>query len=166
MSIISRIIPHKKDNSLEMSSPDYKTLYGVKIKKLSIAKYIKVLKAADNLPTLIFGAAFPDAEGLPDLIKQVSDMDKTAMLKLVGRLLTVVPAEFCKILSDLLDIPEERLLNPDCEGALSLNELMEIILAFIELNDYSDFFTNVQSLKQTCQMIANRTQDATGSSGG
>jgi hypothetical protein len=166
MSILSKVIPHKKDSSLEMSSPSCKTVYGVKIQKLPIARYIQVLQAADNLPELLLGTAFPQAEDLSQLIKEVSALDKAAVLKLIGRLLTVVPTETCKLLSGLLYIPQERLLNPDCDDALSLNELMEIVLAFIEANDYSSFFTLVQSLVQICRPMTVPTQGGIGCSAG
>lgn len=166
MSIFTKIIPHSKDNSLEMSSPSCKKLYGIKIRKLPIAKYIQVLKAVDNIPELIFGAAFPDTADLSQVIAKITEMDKNAMLKLAGRLLTTVPTEACKLLSELLDIPTDRLLNPDCPTALSLTELSEILLAFVEANDYSTFFTSVQSTIRTCQTIANRTQGGTGYNAG
>ena len=55
------------------------------------------------------------------------------------RLLAVVPEEIMRLLSELLDIPRERLLE-DSPEALSPKELLEIISAFWDLNDMTDFF--------------------------
>ncbi len=69
-------------------------------------------------------------------------------LENLPNIMTAVPTEFCRLVSELLNIPEERLLDVDNENPLSLNDLIEIIIAFWEMNDMTDFFGNVQRLKK------------------
>lgn len=164
MSIIERFT-RKKDKSLAISTPRSYVLHGVEIHKLSVAKYVEFLKIADDLPNIIFGTAFPECDNMTDLIDSLAKLDRKTVLQLTGRLLTTVPTEFCKLLSNLLDIDEERLLDVDCDNPLSLNELLEVIIAFAKENDYSDFFTSVQSLTQIFRKT-NTTQENTGYSGG
>ena len=66
-----------------------------------------------------------------------------------------VPTEFCRLISELLNIPEERLLDVENDDPLSLNDLIEIIIAFWEMNDMTDFFGNVQQLKKLTAPKAN-----------
>lgn len=136
----------KKDKSIHMSIPKSYSLYGVTIRKLPIAKYIAVLREVNDLPSLLLGELLPDNGNLIDLLENLQSFDRSTILSLCGRLLKVVPEEFCKILSQLLDIPEERLLDVNCENPLSLSELAEIIEAFWKVNDMSDFLMTVQSL--------------------
>lgn len=136
----------KKDKSIHMSIPKSYSLYGVTIRKLPIAKYIAVLREVNDLPSLLLGELLPDNGNLIDLLENLQSFDRSTILSLCGRLLKVVPEEFCKILSQLLDIPEERLLDVDCQNPLSLSELAEIIEAFWKVNDMSDFLMTVQSL--------------------
>lgn len=147
----------KKDKSISMSVPRERELHGVRIYKLPIAKYIAVLREAENFPSLLFGEIYPDIDNAAELIDKLTKLDREEILTLVGRLLTTVPEQCCHILSELLDIQLERLLDVNCPNALSLNELLDIILAFIEINDMSGFFQNVQSLKKklTAQTTAN-----------
>lgn len=165
MDIIKSLI-HKKDKSLDISAPHSYMMYGVNIHKLTIAKYVEFLKVADDLPEIIFNNAFPDCDNVADLVDSIAKLDKQAILQLVGRLLKTVPTEFCKLIANLLDFDEKRLLDVNNENALTLNELLEIIIAFIKVNDYSDFFMNVQQLKKTCQKMRENTQENTGSSVG
>lgn len=165
MDIIKSLI-HKKDKSLDISAPHSYTLYGVNIHKLTIAKYVEFLKVADDLPEIIFNNAFPDCDNVADLIDSIARLDKQAILQLVGRLLKTVPTEFCKLVANLLDFDENRLLDVNNENALTLNELLEIIIAFVEINDYSDFFMNVQQLRKTFRKMSDSTQEHTGSNAG
>lgn len=138
----------KKDKSIHMSIPKSYSLYGVTIRKLPIAKYIAVLREVNDLPSLLLGELFPEGSNLNDSLERLQNLDRSTTLALIGRLLKVVPEEFCKILSQLLNIPEERLLDVDCQNPLSLSELAEIIEAFWKVNDMSDFLTTVQSLNR------------------
>lgn len=165
MSVIERLT-RKKDKSLEISAPKGYMLHGVYIHKLSVAEYVEFLKMADDLPELIFGTAFPECDNVADLIDKLAGLDKKAVLQLAGRLLTTVPTEFCKLISKLLRFSEKRLLDVNCDNPLTLNELLEIIVAFAKENDYSDFFTNVQSLKQIFSRTVSSTQGNTGFNAG
>lgn len=138
----------KKDKSIHMSIPKSYSLYGVTIRKLPIAKYIAVLREVNDLPSLLLGELLPDNGNLIDLLENLQSFDRSTILSLCGRLLKVVPEEFCKILSQLLNIPEERLLDVNCENPLSLSELAEIIEAFWKVNDMSDFLMTVQSMSK------------------
>lgn len=165
MSIFNKLA-HKKDSSLDVSSPRSYVLHGVKIHKLTVAKYVEFLKIADDLPSIIFNNAFPDAENFAQLIDEISRLDKKAILELIGRLLTTVPAEFCKLLANLMEFDEARLLDVNCADALSLNQLVEIITAFIKANDYSDFFIAVQKLIKDYLILTTNTTASGGSNAG
>ena len=166
MNILQRL-NLKKDKSLELSAPRSITLHGVKIHKLSVAKYVEWLKIADDLPEIICGCAFPDCDNLADMVNKIVELDRQAVLQLVGRLLTTVPTEICRLLSNLLDIEESRLLDVKSPNPLTLNQLADIIIAFVRVNDYSDFFDSVQQLLKTFHQKRNtNTQDTTGYNGG
>lgn len=143
--------------------PGQKILYGVEIHKLPIAKYISVLNTAENLPSILLNDIYPDVQSFTELGNKLSKMNRDSVLELLGKLLKTVPTECCNIISELLNIPVERLLDVRCDNPLSLNELLEIIIAFIEMNDMTDFFLNVQKLKT---MLTAQKQIDTGSKDG
>lgn len=135
-------LQNKKNRSISTSLPKEYELYGVKIKKLPVAKYLKVLEAIDDLPALLVGKAF-DGQNVKDVAAYLLSLDQPQLIALIGRLLTIVPEQLCRVLSELLDIPRERLLE-DTPDALGLNEMTQVILAFWEMNDLSDFFATVR----------------------
>ena len=130
--------------SLKISAPKEKELYGVKIRKLPIAKYIRVLSAAEEMPQLILGKAFP-GQSADEMLNYLRSLNKDRMLELMTRLLAVVPEELMKLLSELLEIPRERLLD-DVPDALSPAELLEIVAEFWDINDLTAFFVNARRL--------------------
>ena len=137
----------KKDNknkSLNISAPNDTTLYGVRVRKLPIAKYIRFLHTAEELPQLLIGKVFP-GQNVGDIMHYLKSLTKDNLIDLITRLLAVVPEELMGLLSDLLDIPCERLLE-DSPDALSPKELLEIISAFWDLNDMTDFFVTARRL--------------------
>ena len=155
----------KRDKSLELTAPKTYELYGVTIRKLPVGKYVEYLKKSEDLPYILLSKVFPDVQDFSQLLDQLLSLDRTAMLKVLGKLLTTAPEQLCLLLSDLLDIPKERLIDPNCEDALALDELMEIILKFVEVNNYDDFFGSVRRLRK---LTAPTTKNAenTGSNGG
>lgn len=150
----------RRDKSITMSVPKSYTLHGVTIRKLPIVKYIAVMREVNDLPSLLLGELIPDGKSVVDVIANLQKFDKNTVLVIIGRLFKVVPEELCRILSQLLDIPEERLLDPQCTNSLSLSELAEIIEAFWKINDMSDFLTTVQSLMK--QAAPTRSKANTG----
>lgn len=148
----------KKDKSITMSMPSEETLYGVNIHKLTIAKYIEVMRTLDDLPKTLFGA-LPEFGDVNDLISFIAGLDRDKMVEIITRLLTVAPEQICRLLSKLLDIPEQRLLDSSVPDGLGLTELVKILEAFWRKNDMTDFFQIVRRLSQP-------SAQNTGSSGG
>lgn len=165
MSILQSL-KKTRDKSINLTAPKTEVLHGVIIRKLPIAKYIEVLRAADDIPALLLDAAFPNAKNFTDLASAIVSLDREAMLTIIGRLLTTVPEQLCKLLSQLLDIPQDRLLDPYCPDPLSLNEITEIISAFARVNDYSDFFGHVRLLKRKLEKSSAQSKQNTGSNAG
>ncbi len=134
----------RKNRSLEISAPKDKVIHGVYVRKLPICKYIKLLHAMEELPQLLIGKTFP-GKGVDDMLKYFANLNKDSLVELISRLLAVVPEELMKLLSELLDIPLERLFE-DTPDALSPKELLDVICEFWELNDMTDFFEAARSL--------------------
>lgn len=153
----------KKDKSVEMSKPKSYMLHGIKIYKLPVGKYVQAMETVNDLPVLLLDDILPGINGYEDLIKRLSAMEAKAFGEIIGQVLAAAPKRFCEILSELLDIPKQRLLDPNCKDALSLDEVAEIILAFININDMSSFFTNARLISQK---MGAQTSTSTGSNAG
>lgn len=153
----------KKDKSIRMSLPKEKEVHGVRIIKLPVARYIAALNTVENLPHILVSELIPEAGGIEDLLTRLRGADSKAFELIITKLLTKIPTEVCTLISELLGIPRERLLDPECPAALSLNELVEILIEFWKMNDMNDFFGNV---RRFVELTARRTQANSGFSGG
>lgn len=80
-----------------------------------------------------------------EIAQYLKELDRDKLPELLTKLMSVVPNELMGLISELLDIPIER-LTEDIPEALSLSELMEIVTEFWELNDMSGFFVNARRL--------------------
>lgn len=156
--VLSKLL-HRSDPSLSMSAPKQLTLYGVAVRKLPIGKYVQVLRTLEDAPEIILGEAFPECGTMQELLKEIAGLDKNGMLRLLSRLLAIVPEQVCRLLSALFDIPEERLLSAQAADALSLGELAEILEAFWKLNDMTDFFGTVRRLTATADKKSTGSSD-------
>ena len=137
----------KRDKSYEISVPAEKELYGVRIVKLPIARYLRALNTLESLPHIMITELAPAGEDLGLLLQKIMSGDKQTIEAVFFRLIKTFPTEILKLVSDLLNIPEDRLLDPNNESGLSLKELLEILIAFWEMNDLTDFFQNVRRLR-------------------
>lgn len=124
-----------------MSVPLEKEMYGVKIKKLPNGQYIKALATVQNLPQILLENCFPNIDTDEDIVKSIMELDKDKLLIMAGKLIQVIPEQFLKIVSNLLDIPFEKLMNE-----LSPNETLDILEAYWKMNDLSVFFEKLKGM--------------------
>ena len=130
----------KKTDKLAVSVPLEKDLYGVKIRKLPNGAYIKALQTVQNLPAILMEKCFPGMD-IDDILNQLKQLDKDGILAIAGHLMTVIPEEFFKIVSELLSIPYEKLMDD-----LTPTETIEILEAFWEVNDMAPFFEKLKKI--------------------
>lgn len=129
----------KTDKSIAISLPNEGHLHGIKIKKLPLGAYIKAIGTVKNLPEILLRNCFPDMK--PDeVIATMKTLDQDALYAMLGRLLTVVPEQFLRLIADLIDADYDHLLNN-----LSPKELFEVLCAFWEVNDTTDFFNQIRA---------------------
>ena len=83
----------KNDKSIDMSMPPEKELYGVKIVKLTVARYIKVLNALETLPKILTDMIIPDKSGIDELLTSLAKGDKGFLERLFTGLLISAPTE-------------------------------------------------------------------------
>ena len=136
-TIFEKII--KKDAST-VSVPLEQELYGVKIRKLPNGQYIKALNTFQNLPEILLEACFPGMKS-DKVMEELQALDSDKLLIMAGKLIQVIPEQFLKLISNLLDIPFEKLMYE-----LAPNETVEILQAFWEKNDLANFFVTLKGM--------------------
>ena len=75
-----------RDKSVKMSAPKSYILYGVKIRKLPVGKYVQVMEAVNNLPAILLDDIFPDTSDFGTLIAQLNVMKRDEFLDIFGKI--------------------------------------------------------------------------------
>lgn len=149
MKNIVELLNFKKNDASTASIPLEKTIYGVTIKKLPNGAYIRALNTFQNLPEILLEGCFPGMKA-DKIIEELQALDSDKLLVMAGKLIQVIPEQFLKLVSDLLDIPFEKLMDE-----LSPNETIEILQAFWEKNDLSAFFERLKGMVMKSKLVSN-----------
>ncbi|MFD3260838.1 hypothetical protein ACE3MQ_19780 [Paenibacillus lentus] len=129
-----------KNNSVQTSIPQSYTLHGVVIKKLPNGQYFKAIQTMENLPEIILKQCFPNMK--PDqVIEQLKSVDESMIYGMISKLLRVVPEQFLRLIAELIDTEYEYLRDE-----LSPKETFDVLKAFWEVNDYTDFFAEIKKM--------------------
>lgn len=130
----------RRDKSAEISLPKARKVHGVTVRKVPVGRYIELMKQYENLPAELLQSCFPDIS--PDqLLSRLANADKDLLLDLAGRVLAHVPEKAIGIFCGLLELEADEVMQRYTPA-----ELLDIFLAFWELNDLSGFFGNVWGL--------------------
>lgn len=150
----------KKSQSVKRTiKPEYE-LHGVTIRRLSVAAYLTALESINNPVQTLAEAMFPnhDVEEILASFERLKNDDK---VQTVISVLLAAPKPVLQIVCRITGIPERRVLE-DVPDALTPLELVEILTAFWERNDLTDFFGKGRKLIGV--VTARKTMKTTGSS--
>lgn len=121
-----------------------KKIHGVEIKKMPCGKYFEALQTLKDLPE--------------DFIKELSDNGQDFKLsemftmenimKLVTKLLIILPDFTFRFLSTLMDIDEDIIRNQ-----FTPKELLDIVKEFWKLNELESFFDQMKPIMKQITML-------------
>ena len=135
------INPFKKAAG-NISLPGVRKVRGHEIKRMPIGAYIAALEKLQNFPAEAMGAVFPGMNA-DAILKQLKTIDTAMIGQIAVRAFTALPKHASALVSAVTDIPEDKLLNdPD----IGLDGLVEIIDAWLEVNNIENFISAARSL--------------------
>lgn len=127
-------------DSILRSKPTEKIVHKVVVKKLATGKYLEYMKAKPEIFVSFFDEVF-ETQSLNEVLSKVLSGDIDEIKTFIIKAVAVVPELVTKVIADLLEADPDYILNE-----LSPKELLEVLTAFAEINDYSGFFLNVKKL--------------------
>ena len=134
------------DNS-KLSVPRHRKVCGCEIRKMPIGRYLEALDAISALPNELISACFPDMD-FKEIIERLSAFDEKLLRACIASLFTRAPRHLIVFVAELTGIDEKKLLNDENIG---LNGLVDIIDAFIEVNNLGKFVAGVAELRLKLQ---------------
>lgn len=130
-------------NSVKLSIPKSKIVCGYEIRKLHLGAYLSALEALNDLPRELIAACFLESNG--DILKGLADLDGDKLIEMVTRALSVIPSFAVELIARLIEADAEALKN---DRRVGLNGLVEMMIAWIEVNDFENFLSAVRLLGQ------------------
>ncbi len=149
----------RAQDSITLSRGEKKKMYGIEIKKVPIGRYLDMTK---RMPLLLYEAldeAFPLMTPL-EVLNALSDMEVGTQKahETLRKLFQVVPLKIVEALCEILDTDKEYVMKH-----LTPHAFTQVLLAFWEMNDYTDFFLNVQKICNLTGMKKTNTGSKNGS---
>lgn len=146
-----------RKQSVDMSLPKECEIHGIKIEKVPVGKYVSSMQDIQDLPKTIFERSFPD-ENMQDVINRAKSDGGSFVLDLISKMMITAPELLIELATRYIDTSKEQLM------ALSPSELLDVLEAWWEFNDLTDFFRRVW--KRIKPMLANFQTGVLGSSDG
>lgn len=128
------------NNIFKKSLPNEKIVHGYKIRRYPCGKYIEALNIIAELPTTLAKEIFPD-KNIENIINDFTKIDEQMLGEILGKAIAVIPEKAFAIISAITDIPYEDFIEK-----LSPKEVMDIMQAVWEVNDFASFFHQVKSV--------------------
>ncbi len=125
-----------------LSLANSKTMYGIKIRKLPIGKYLELTKKINILGKDLLEKGFNN-KSIEEILQDLSNINKDELIKLFNGLLNTSPDLVINFMVDVLEVDKDKLINND---EIGLYELIEIIEAFIELNNLGKLIEKFKKL--------------------
>ncbi len=122
-----------KRRSTARSLPKDRTVHGIPVKKLAVGQNIASMEEIQDLPQKLLDALLPEGGSISDITRGTSQDLVGVLLRLLG----TAPDLVIDLAVTYIETDRETLL------ALSPSELLDVLEAWWELNDLSDFFGRV-----------------------
>lgn len=129
-------------NSLRASLPRLRKVRGYEIKRMPLGAYLRAAEAVKAMPGDLIRAVFP-GQSLGNVLTQMKGVTSGDVREILGRAMLAVPRHMLTLLSELTEIPLERLEN---DPAIGLDGLAEILTDFLEVNRIENFIRAVGPL--------------------
>ena len=108
-----------------------KTMYGIKIRKLPIGKYLELIKKVNVLGKDLLEKGFNN-KSIEEILNNIINLDKIELIKLMESAFNTAPELIIDFMVDILEVDKEKLMNNE---EIGLYEFVEIIEEFIKLNN-------------------------------
>lgn len=135
-----------------LSLGNSKTMYGIKIRKLPIGKYLELTKKVNVLSKDLIEKCFNN-KSIEEILNNLSNIDKDELINLFNGLFNGSPDLVIDFMTDILEVDKDKLINND---EIGLYELIEIIETFIELNNLGKL---VEKFKKLIKIKPMKIQD-------
>ncbi len=135
-----------------LSLNNSKTMYGIKIKKLPLGKYLELTKKVNILFNDLFEKGFSN-KSIEEILESIININKEELINLFNGIFKIAPDLLIDFIVDVLEVDKNKFINND---EIGLYELTEIIETFIEINNLGKL---MPKLKKVISMVHMKIQN-------
>lgn len=140
-----------KRNTVQVARPRAQVIHGIEIKKQPVGRYFEVMDRAGGIVVELLEAAFP-GQTPRSILEDLTRMTPEGLKALAVRLFGLLPRKLVEILREIVGAQD----NPAWDE-LTPAEMTQVVKAFWQLNDLTDFFMSARSAAQ--QLLKQKTAD-------
>lgn len=135
-----------------LSLNNSKTMYGIKIKKLPLGKYLELTKKVNILFNDLFEKGFSN-KSIEEILESIININKEELINLFNGIFKIAPDLLIDFIIDVLEVDKNKFIN---NNEIGLYELTEIIETFIEINNLGKL---MPKLKKVISMVHMKIQN-------
>ena len=135
-----------------LSLNNSKTMYGIKIKKLPLGKYLELTKKVNILFNDLFEKGFSN-KSIESILESIININKEELINLFNGIFKIAPDLLIDFIVDVLEVDKNKFIN---NNEIGLYELTEIIETFIEINNLGKL---MPKLKKVISMVHMKIQN-------
>lgn len=129
-----------------LSLGNSKTMYGIKIRKLPLGKYLELIKKVNILGKDLLEKGFNN-KSIEEILDDIINLNKIELIKLMESAFNTAPELVMGFLADILEVDKEKLMDNE---EIGLYELIEIVEEFIKINNLGKL---IQKLKKWINIL-------------
>lgn len=129
-----------------LSLGNSKTMYGIKIRKLPLGKYLELIKKVNILGKDLLEKGFNN-KSIEEILDDIINLNKIELIKLMESAFNTAPELVMVFLADILEVDKEKLMDNE---EIGLYELIEIVEEFIKINNLGKL---IQKLKKWINIL-------------
>ena len=123
-----------------LSLGNSKTMYGIKIRKLPLGKYLELIKKVNILGKDLLEKGFNN-KSIEEILDDIINLNKIELIKLMESAFNTAPELVMGFLADILEVDKEKLMDNE---EIGLYELIEIVEEFIKINNLGKLIQNLK----------------------
>jgi len=131
-----------RKNTAALSLPQSRTVRGYEIRRLALGAYLQAMHTLDTLPGDLLEACFP-GQSVVEALGQLTRADGPMLRGLFAGVWRAAQKPLVRAVSALTGISYDVLLE---DPTISLDGLIEILQAWVEVNNLGDFPKAVRKL--------------------
>lgn len=140
----------RKQDSISQSLPGKKMVRGYEMRRAPLGAFLQAMKQLQDFPAMLMESVF-QGQSVDEILLSLKTADSKLLITIFTRALAVAPEQLLTLIADLSGISQSELKD---DPNIGLDGLVEIIAAWMEVNDIENFTRTASGLWAKAKALA------------